>query len=113
MVEQIMNSSQTELFRDVLPALAWLLYDNYKIEVKKPIDNVSESVNIEGVKPQLPSLLERLKNATKQRGKKSALANFLGVPLARVSQWLSGDREPGGETTLRMLKWVERQERQK
>jgi transcriptional regulator with XRE-family HTH domain len=65
------------------------------------------------VKPQLPSLLERLKQATKETGKMSALADYLKVPLASVSRWLSGKREPGGEITLQMLKWVEAQERQK
>jgi len=65
------------------------------------------------VKKQLPSLLERLNRATKETGKMSALADHLKVPLASVSRWLSGKREPGGETTLQMLKWVEAQERQK
>jgi len=64
------------------------------------------------VKLQLPSLLERLNRATKESGKMTALADFLGVPLASVSRWLSGKREPGGEITLRLLKWVEQQERQ-
>jgi hypothetical protein len=32
--------------------------------------------------------------------------------LASVSRWLSGEREPGGEIALLMLKWVELQERQ-
>jgi hypothetical protein len=65
------------------------------------------------VKPQLPNLLARLKAATKETGKMSALANFLDVPLASVSRWLSGNREPGGEVTLKLLRWVEQQERQK
>lgn len=65
------------------------------------------------VKKQLPSLLERLKKATKETGKMSALADYLKVPLASVSRWLSGAREPGGEITLKMLNWVEQQERQK
>lgn len=80
---------------------------------KKVVDYVYSSVNIERVRPLLPELIERLKKATGERGKKTALAQFLDVPLAMVSQWLSGDREPGGETTLRMLQWVEQQERQK
>lgn len=80
---------------------------------KKGLTVVSESVNNIDVTPKLPSLLKRLKEATAQRGKKSALAEFLGVSLVQVSQWLSGDREPGGETTLRLLQWVEQQERQK
>ena len=65
------------------------------------------------VKSQLPNLLERLNRATKETGKMSALAVFLKVPLASVSRWLSGKREPGGEITLKLLQWVEQQERQK
>lgn len=68
---------------------------------------------VEGVKSQLPTLLERLKKASEPAGQKTALAKFLGVPLASVSRWLSGEREPGGEITLQLLKWVEQQERQK
>lgn len=78
---------------------------------KSSLINVSESVKHGSVKPHLPNLLDRLREATKERGKKSALAEYLGVPLASVSQWLSGEREPGGETTLRLLKWVEAAER--
>ena len=65
------------------------------------------------VKAQLPSLLERLKKATAATGKKTELAEFLKpkVPLASVSRWLSGEREPGGEVTLQLLYWVELQER--
>lgn len=80
---------------------------------KKDLTIVSVLDNNQEVKPKLPSLLERLKKATAQRGIKSELAKFLGVSLVQVSQWLSGDREPGGETTLRLLHWVEQQERQK
>jgi len=68
---------------------------------------------ISEVKAQLPNLLDRLNRATKETGKMSALAVFLGVPLASVSRWLSGKREPGGEITLRLLHWVEQQERKK
>jgi DNA-binding transcriptional regulator YiaG len=65
------------------------------------------------VKKQLPSLLERLNQATTETGKMSALAAYLKAPLASVSRWLSGKREPGGEITLRMLRWVEHEEHQK
>jgi transcriptional regulator with XRE-family HTH domain len=59
----------------------------------------------------MANLLDRLNKATSQRGMKSKLAKVMGVPLSNVSQWLSGEREPGGETTLRLLRWVEQQER--
>jgi len=65
----------------------------------------------EHVKSPLKNLLQRLAPATQEPGKKSELAEFLGAPLASVSRWLSGDREPGGEVALKMLQWVERQER--
>jgi len=78
--------------------------------LKKQLTSLSESVKFEIVKPQLPALLERLKSATKQKGKKTELAADLNVPLASISQWLSGEREPGGEYTLKLLKWVEWQE---
>lgn len=70
------------------------------------------SDTIPDVTKQLPSLLERLRKATRERGKKLVLAKHLGVAPAMVSQWLSEDREPGGETALRMLRWVELQEQQ-
>lgn len=65
------------------------------------------------MKLQLPSLLDRLRKATSAPGKKTELAEALRpkVPLASVSRWLSGEREPGGEATLQLLRWVEMQER--
>jgi transcriptional regulator with XRE-family HTH domain len=75
------------------------------------LTNIDLSGNIQIVKPILPSLLKRLRDATQQRGKRSELARFLGVSLEQVSRWLNGDKEPGGETTLRLQLWVEREER--
>lgn len=77
---------------------------------KTALTNINTFVKFPSMKPHLPILLERLKVATNQRGAKSELAKFLGIPLVRVSQWLSGDREPGGETTLRLLEWVSAEE---
>jgi transcriptional regulator with XRE-family HTH domain len=85
----------------------------HRMNKKIAVDKVGVSANNEGVKHSLPNLLDRLEKATQEHGKKSELANFLGVELVSVSKWLSGAREPGGETTLKMLTWVEQQERQK
>lgn len=88
---------------------------NFKVsfnpDKEKPVDNIPKHGNIERVKTKLPGLMDRLKKATEQRGKKAELARFLDVPLPKVSQWLSGLHEPGGETTLQLLNWVEQQER--
>jgi hypothetical protein len=59
---------------------------------------------------ELKKLLLRLSYVLSERGKKAALASFLKVPRPRVSEWLSGGKEPGGETTLRMLAWVQAEE---
>lgn len=84
--------------------------------LENPQKNLTESSsggNLSEVKSQLPILLERLNRATQASGQMSSLAKFLGVPLASVSRWLAGKREPSGEITLKLLKWVEQQERQK
>ena len=86
-----------------------------KMQVSSPKQDLTDSetsVKPVDVKAQLPDLLERLKKATQESGQKSALAKFLGAPLASVSRWLSGEREPGGEVTLKLIRWCELQERQ-
>jgi len=60
---------------------------------------------------EIQLLLMRLKRALEGM-KRGDLARSLKVPLPRVSEWLSGRVMPSGETTLRLLRWVERQERQ-
>ena len=79
------------------------------------LDSVHEVVNSQDMKAQWPLLKKRLQKAAQPVGTKSKLAEFLGVKIASVSQWLSdsdSQREPGAETTLQLLKWVELQERQ-
>ena len=66
--------------------------------------------NIAAMKSPLANLLKRLNRTTATKGMKAELASCLGVPRSCISDWLSGRREPGGETTLKLLNWVERQE---
>jgi len=123
-------------FKNLPPQLHWKLYSNIaktcrdfgemnrkkiielnhrhgSAQIKDLTHTATHARVIPDVKKQLPLLLERLNQATKETGKMSALADYLKVPLASVSRWLSGKREPGGETTLKMLQWVQEQERQK
>jgi DNA-binding transcriptional regulator YdaS (Cro superfamily) len=112
-VKAFLAEAHPELRKLALEHVARSLREFLDVHAKrKVLTMVSESVKQSPMKAQLPSLLERLKKATEERGSKSALAAYLGLPLASISQWLSGDREPGGETTLRLLHWVEQQERQ-
>jgi transcriptional regulator with XRE-family HTH domain len=56
-------------------------------------------------------LLRRLRDVVEERGKKAELARFLGVPMPRVSEWLSGERYPRAEITLALLEWVQAEEK--
>lgn len=62
------------------------------------------------VQPIMPTLLERLRQATATRGRKTELAGWLGVPRQSVNDWLTERKEPSGETTLRLLAWVTAEE---
>ena len=60
---------------------------------------------------KLDDLIARLLKATEARGKRTELARDLKVPLPRLSEWLNKASAPGGETTLRLLAWVQKQEK--
>lgn len=83
--------------------------------IKKEINGLTEPsmrAKLMPVKSQLDNLLAGLERLIKEQGKKTELAEYLGAPLASVSRWLSGKREPGRKITLKMLRWVEQQGRQ-
>ena len=96
-------------WNDAFMALQFLAMGREPRE-KRVLTDVTVTDNVSPVKSTMANLLDRLNKATSQRGMKSELAKVMGVPLSNISQWLSGEREPGGETTLRLLQWVERQE---
>ena len=98
---------------NIVPPAAREFSDQAKRLNKLCLPNVTEYGKQLGVQTSLKKLRDRLNRATADRGMKSNLAKFMRVPLSNVSQWLSGEREPGGETTLRLLQWVEQQEGQK
>lgn len=56
--------------------------------------------------PRLDKLFAAVSRLTKARGAKGRLAEFLGVEPPRLSEWLAGEYEPGGEVTLQLLEWV-------
>jgi hypothetical protein len=87
---------------------------NLDVETRKVLTHASSVLNLIPVKPKertLKELLRDLNRLTEQPGKKSELAEFLKAPLESVSRWLSGSREPGGQTVLKMDYWVNLQER--
>lgn len=59
---------------------------------------------------RLDALLREVRQICWRRGKRAELARFVGVPLPRVSEWLSGRVRPGGEATLAILAWWQSQE---
>jgi transcriptional regulator with XRE-family HTH domain len=72
------------------------------------LTEVTPARNMAGM-TEIAFLLQRLKRAL-EGVRKGDLARSLKVPLPRVSEWLSGRVMPSGETTLRLLHWVEQQE---
>jgi transcriptional regulator with XRE-family HTH domain len=87
--------------------------ENFDSSEKMGVDTISQSGNTQSVKSELEKLIQRLKAATKSPGLKAELARSLGVAPTRISEWLSGAREPGGNYTLQLLRWVVQHERQK
>ena len=60
--------------------------------------------------PLLPVLLADLHAFCKARkGRVNALAATLGTAQPTVSDWLRGVQEPGGEATLQMAAWLNRE----
>jgi transcriptional regulator with XRE-family HTH domain len=84
----------------------------HKQSANQVLTKVSEYGKTSDMKSPMRNLLDRLKRATSERGTKTVLAAYMKVKPANISQWLSGEREPSGETTLKLLHWVEQQERQ-
>jgi len=75
---------------------------------------LTDDSEIRKVEPMfgLQELLGKVRRLTESRGVKVKLAKSIGVPQPRISEWLAGKYEPSGETTLRLLQWVEQQELQ-
>jgi hypothetical protein len=76
------------------------------------LTDCDEFVTLAHMESRLRNLLGRIKRAIKTPRDRADLAAFLRAPRESVSRWLSGKQEPGGETALRALQWVETRERQ-
>ncbi len=113
---RVVRSSEETPFCDVMGELGSLFQPGPAGALAPPGPHLTGAVNsltISPMQPVLPKLIERLKRATDGYGRKAALAAWLGVHRQCVTDWLSGKQEPGGETTLRLLHWVEAEERKK
>lgn len=78
---------------------------------KEGVDTSSLKSNSSNMKSELERLIARVRSAAAMPGAKKELAHWLQVAPARVSEWLAGKKEPGGNYTLRLLRWVELRER--
>lgn len=77
--------------------------------LKKGVDEDSESRDTAPMKTEMERLIDKVKKLTEPRGMKSGLAEHLGVSTSTISEWLAGHYEPGGQATLKLLQWVEKQ----
>lgn len=81
-----------------------------RLPAKSSFDNVSLFDNNSAVPLTLKQILNRATVATRERGMKRKLADFLRVAPPRLSLWLHGKQEPGAESALRLLAWVTAEE---
>ena len=57
--------------------------------------------------PLLDVLIEELQTFCKaRRGRVAELAEHLGVKQPQLSAWLTKKRQPGGEATLQLQRWL-------
>ena len=61
------------------------------------------------MKSEIQKLIEQVKRKASRPGAKAALARTLDVAPARITEWLAGAKEPGGNYALRLKNWVETQ----
>jgi len=111
-VEKIILANKKGLLHEVWPAIGGILAGHPDFFDKNPFDKIRELQYKENMQQQLPKLIERLQNATKERGQRAELAREFKISPQQVNDWLHGRMEPSGEYTLRLLQWVEQQERQ-
>jgi transcriptional regulator with XRE-family HTH domain len=80
------------------------------MEKKSPLQTLSHAVSISPMQPWLPTslkdLLEKVRNLVAVRGRKVALADYVGVSAPRISEWLSTTYEPSAENVLKLLCWI-------
>jgi transcriptional regulator with XRE-family HTH domain len=70
--------------------------DLTQVSLKRKTDSVTE----------IQRLIKDAKAKLSQPGAKSALAKEIGVAPARISEWLSGEKEPSGQYALQLYNWV-------
>lgn len=80
----------------------------FAIEIN--IDKAQQPSDNSPVSLTWKELKRRLKNATAERGKKAAAADFAGVDRSNMNRWLDDDQQPGAEATFRLLEWVTAEE---
>lgn len=81
---------------------------NYTLQ--SSVDKLQELEDCAGVRLTWKELKTRLKKVTEPRGKRSELAQFLGVNQSSINSWLDDDREPGASATLALVDWVAAEE---
>ena len=58
--------------------------------------------------PRFDALVERVERVCgRERGRKKALAEFVGARPHMLSEWLKTGKQPTAEYTLAILEWLE------
>jgi transcriptional regulator with XRE-family HTH domain len=115
----LIRANRNARFIEFWPALYALLFESSEmsqapspkkdeVTLDKPPAIADDSVVKNEIR-SLPELLIELRNLTKVRGSKVALANEMKVKRQAVDQWLSGATKPTAEMTFKLISWVEKQ----
>lgn len=76
--------------------------EELRAEAHSGVDKLRKTVNCPSVTPTWEQTIELAKEATAEPGSKGKLAEVLGVPPSRLSEWLGGKYEPGAEVAFRL-----------
>lgn len=82
----------------------------FEAEQKLGVAKLKEIKDSPPVHLSWTQLRNRLKAATKPRGKRAELARVIGVKDANINSWLAKNVEPGADATFRLLEWVTAEE---
>lgn len=81
-------------------------------EEKSDVDKIPLKSKSVPVLSEIQKLIAQLNEVVQVPGRKKFLAEKLKVAPARISEWLSGKKEPGGNNALQLLYWAEKWESQ-
>ncbi len=105
-VEKFVTTNAKALFRDNYEELGRMVLEVLGKTDLTELSLKSNNAFVKSKMSEIEKLIEDVKRKAQKPGARAELARELGVAPARISEWLSGKKEPGGDYALRLQKWV-------